>query len=648
MLFNGRCRALQESIRCVFNEFVEYIIKTMTFLFQIRNSLAELLRCFRPLSARFFMPTLLLVMLSACANKLPQSFENNHQESALDEAVGEDAVVVANSDQLDLGQGSEIDPDLPLLELSADDLSDLLVMNLASMQQDWQQAASKALSVAERTNDHRLARLATMMFLQQRDHTSAATAAKLWADLQPDNRTARDMKLVALVGDQKIDQAIQTIKQQTQNLDIDRYIREVAGLLVRQRNSEGALAIVEQLTQAHPESAQVHTSSAFVAEHFAAYEQANTWADRALSLRPQWDLAAQMKARLLQTQNKLDERAAFIAQFVEDNPKSVGMRISHAAELSRQENYQQAYQTMLGVIDDAPKDADALQYAGNLAEQLEDSAAAAKHYRRALREEPNNDNVRWSLARLAVIDKKYVTAERLFNDIQSDELYVRAQIQVANMRNETQGHRMAVNTLRALQPRNRNEYIEIALTRHYLLMDAHEYQEALASMNETLVFLPDEVQLLYARALVAAEVNQVDLAEQDLRQVIKLEPTNANAMNALGYTLADQTDRFEEAKVLIEAALEIRPDDAHILDSMGWVLFRLNDLDGAIKFLRRAAEEDDNAEILAHLGEALWASGAKDEALDIWRRGYTLDEKHPALLETLERYEVDLQALPEA
>ncbi len=614
----------------------EYIIKLMIFLSEFTAQLRELYW-------RLGSALLLSLVVTACATT----------SSVVDSPENDDAVIVANSDQLELDESDEsaeskVDETLPLMDLNAEDLSELLIMNLASMQQDWAKAAEKAIAIAQRTRDHRIARLATMMYLQERDHARASEAAVLWVELQPENRTARDMKLLALVGDEQIPQAIDAINEQLQSQQIDDYIREIAGLLVRQTNSVGALEIVDQLTQNHADSAQVHTSSAFVAEHFKDYKKATAWADRALVLRPEWDLAAQMKARLLQTQDKLDERAAFIAQFVADNPKSVAMRISHAAELARKENYQTAYEVMLGVIDDAPKDADALEYTGNLAEQLEDTDGAAKLYRRALREEPGNDNVRWSLARLAVVDEKYVTAERLFNDIQSDDLYVRAQIQVANMRHQTQGYRVAVNTLRALQPRTRAEYVEIALTRHYLLMDAHEYKEALASMNETLVFLPNEAQLLYARALVAAELNEVDLAEQDLRQVIQLEPNNANALNALGYTLADQTERYQEAKKLIEAALELRPEDAHILDSMGWVLYRLNDIEGSIEFLKRAAEADNNPEILAHLGEVLWESGEKQRALEVWQQGFEEDKQNPALLETLERYQVDLSEAPKA
>ena len=219
---------------------------------------------------------------------------------------------------------------------------------------------------------------------------------------------------------------------------------------------------------------------------------------------------------------------------------------------------------------------------------------------------------------------------------------------MANIRKDTQGMRVAVNTLRALRPRTQQEFIDIALTRHYLLTEAFEYEEALSSLNETMVYLPGDSQLLYARALVAAELDEIELAEQDLRIVIAREPENANALNALGYTLADKTDRLDEAKDLVEAALVLRPNDAHILDSMGWILYRLKDFTGAIEFLEKALLANDNPEIIAHLGEVLWESGDKNAAIETWQKGYKKDNMHPVLSETIERYGVDLTPQPEA
>ncbi len=580
------------------------------------------------------------LFLGACAT-VPKP------DSAQSEVGVVDSVIEPNQDQLiDLTEESL--NDLPLQELDAQLLEQLLLMNLASLDQNWDQAGQNGFLAAQTSEDFRLARLTTMMFLQARNYDMAAKGAELWTRLQEGDETAQDMQILALVGSNDTDSAIQVIRKQGEDREVDAHIRQIAGLLIRQTSAEPAIEVVTQLTQDHPESAQVFTSSAFVAEHFRKFDLATQWVDKAIALRGDWDLAAQMKSRLLQNQGKLEERAVFIEQFVKDNPKSQGMRISYAAELARSEDYAAAFEVMQGVIDDDPQNVDALEYAGALAEELEDRAQARKLFQQALNQEPGNDQIRWSLARLALLDENLVAAERLFNDISSDELFIRAQIQVANIRKDTQGTRIAVNTLRALRPRTQQEYIQIALTRHFFLTDAFEYKEALSALNETMVYLPDDLQLLYARALVAAELDEIELAERDLRIVISRDPQNANALNALGYTLADKTDRLEEAKELVEAALAILPNEAHILDSMGWILYRLEDYPKAIEFLERALSSDNNPEIIAHLGEVLWESGDQEGAREVWLRGYQEDTMHPALKKTLERYGVDFSTRPEA
>ena len=596
-------------------------------------------------SQTYFIRRLLLILsvttfLAACAT-VPEPTTKEVSNSS------NDAVIEANEDQLnDVTQESL--EDLPLQELDSELLEQLLVMNLASIDRNWGQAAQNAFSAAQNSEDFRLARLTTMMFLQDRNYPMAAQGAQLWNELRPDDETSQDMQILALVGAEKVEQALAAIRLQSESKETDEHIRQIAGLLVRQTNASPAIAVIKQLTVDHSDSAQVFTSSAFVAEHFREFELATQWVEQAIVLRSDWDLAAQMKARLLLTQGKLEERATFIEQFVQANPKSEGMRISYAAELARKEDYASAFEIMQGVLEDAPDNVDALEYAAALADQLEDRTTATKLYRQALKQEPNNDQIRWSLARLAVLDEKLATAERLFNDISSEDLFIRAQIQVANIRKDTQGMRVAVNTLRALRPRTQQEFIDIALTRHYLLTEAFEYEEALSSLNETMVYLPGDSQLLYARALVAAELDEIELAEQDLRIVIAREPENANALNALGYTLADKTDRLDEAKDLVEAALVLRPNDAHILDSMGWILYRLKDFTGAIEFLEKALLANDNPEIIAHLGEVLWESGDKNAAIETWQKGYKKDNMHPVLSETIERYGVDLTPQPEA
>jgi tetratricopeptide (TPR) repeat protein len=132
--------------------------------------------------------------------------------------------------------------------------------------------------------------------------------------------------------------------------------------------------------------------------------------------------------------------------------------------------------------------------------------------------------------------------------------------------------------------------------------------------------VPGDKDLLYARALLAEKLDMFDLTERDLREILKTDPKNANALNALGYTLTDRTTRFQEALDLLRQAIALKPDDAFILDSMGWLQYRLGNNVEAVKYLKRALEIRNDAEIAAHLGEVLWVMGNRQEAENIWNR----------------------------
>jgi Tfp pilus assembly protein PilF len=170
-----------------------------------------------------------------------------------------------------------------------------------------------------------------------------------------------------------------------------------------------------------------------------------------------------------------------------------------------------------------------------------------------------------------------------------------------------------------------------------ILREAGDRDQAFRLLDKAVQQLPHSVPILYTRALMAAELGWVDLAERDLRVILGEQPENAAALNALGYTLADQTERYDEAEALIRQAYILQPNEPSIIDSMGWIAYRQGRLAEAEEFLRRAWRLDRNPEIAAHLGEILWQRGEKEQAVETWREGQAIDSGNPVLLETLER-----------
>lgn len=160
-----------------------------------------------------------------------------------------------------------------------------------------------------------------------------------------------------------------------------------------------------------------------------------------------------------------------------------------------------------------------------------------------------------------------------------------------------------------------------------------------AAYRAGLVDLPEQPRILYALGLLLAQQDRIDEALDVFRRLVEADPENADALNALGYTMTDRTDRHEEALGYIERALALKPDSAAIIDSKGWVLFRLGRPAEALPHLERAFALDANAEIGAHLGEVLWALGRRDEARRIWTRSREIEADNAVLLDTIRRLE---------
>jgi Flp pilus assembly protein TadD len=190
-------------------------------------------------------------------------------------------------------------------------------------------------------------------------------------------------------------------------------------------------------------------------------------------------------------------------------------------------------------------------------------------------------------------------------------------------------------------PERRPEDLRLKLVAEaQLLREFKQFDAALAVYQEAMQRLPDDTDLMYEAAMAAERAERLDEMERLLRRVIALNPEQAHAYNALGYSLADRNLRLPEARQLIEKAVALAPNDAYIRDSLGWVAFREGKLPQARELLESAYRQQPDAEIAAHLGEVLWVMGQQAEARRIWREGLLLASDNDTLLSTLKRLNV--------
>jgi tetratricopeptide (TPR) repeat protein len=235
-------------------------------------------------------------------------------------------------------------------------------------------------------------------------------------------------------------------------------------------------------------------------------------------------------------------------------------------------------------------------------------------------------------------ERHFENALRWFEKIQSGSLAFDARVNAITtliQMGRTDDARQRLEEARKLNPR---EALRLYLLEAEVLSKAKRYEQSFDLLTKAMEAMPGQVELIYARALMAEHLGRIEILEADLRGVLEKNPDDANALNALGYTLASQTERLEEAKRYIQRAMELKPEDPAILDSYGWLQYRLGEYEIALDYLQRAYKMMPDPEIGAHLGEVLWESGRQQDAKKIWRESLKKDPEHEDMKDVLQRY----------
>ncbi|MDH5535737.1 MAG: tetratricopeptide repeat protein, partial [Betaproteobacteria bacterium] len=314
-------------------------------------------------------------------------------------------------------------------------------------------------------------------------------------------------------------------------------------------------------------------------------------------------------------------------------------RLNYARLLVTEKKFPEARTQFELLLASHPQNADVTMAVALLAMQANDYDAAEAQLKRALElKYKDPDAVRLYLGQVSEERKRYDQALEWYSTVGRGEQYINAQSRYAGVLAKQGRLPDARQHLQQVSAKDNQQRVQLTQAEAQLLREASAYQDAFDVLGRALEKLPNAPDLLYDHAMAAEKVNRVDVLETNLRQLIKIRPDHAHAYNALGYTLADRNERLAEARELIETALKLSPDDPFILDSMGWVLFRLGQKQEAITYLKRAFGQRPDPEIAAHLGEVLWMYGERDEARKIWNDVLKEHPKNEVLRKTIDRF----------
>lgn len=524
----------------------------------------------------------------------------------------------------------------PKQPLTPDLLFKFLVAEVAGQRGAIGIAQSTYLDLARQTRDPRVARRAAEVSMFARNQSGALEATQLWADAEPASERARQTLAALLLNEGKLSEAEPLLRDMLKQDSANGFLH-LSALMGKTRDTQAAQALVERLAADYPGLPEARFAVAQAAASAGRFEQAIDALKQADSLRPGWEPAALLRAQVLAKTSRADA-LAFMREFLTVHAGARDVRLAYARTLVNASQFPEAHAEFTRLTQDFPRNAEVSFAAGLLSLQMGDVAAARALLTQTLEYSPREpDAVYYYLGQTAEQMKQPEEAAAAYAQVKSGNYLVSARARQAALLARADKLDAALAMLAGTVGENEAQNVRLVQARAELLRQAKRHADEFAALDEGLKRFPESPDLLYDRAMAAEKIDRLDVLESDLRRVMVLRPDDAQAYNALGYTLADRTNRLPEALVLIERALTLAPEDPFILDSMGWAQFRSGNLPRAQDYLERAFKLRPDPEIAAHLGEVLWVRGQRDEAGRVWQSSLQTHPQNEVLLETLRR-----------
>ena len=538
-------------------------------------------------------------------------------------------------------QQAQVNPLSSQRDTVADASYNLMVAEIALNQGNTEVAIKHYLDVALEQDNPAIAERAVRVAVFGENLEAAVVAAQRWIELDPNRVEARQVIAAIYIRQDKIQEAFVYIDEliQTSDLDDAELFPPLLGILAREKNVSTVLAVSLLIAQKNPDRAYAQYLHGMLSAQNGRAEAALEYLDRSLALGEIEGVHA-TRAKILLSLGRSDEAVISLHKAVENNPDDQALRLTYARLLVDIKDYEKAWVEFEKLHRDSPDDAELLYTLGLLSLESQRLDDAEKYMKMLVELKQREGEAQYYLGRIYENRKQYDQAIEWYGQVHVGEYKFDAQLRIADMLGISGRTDEAIEHLDAILKGSQSDgsLVRIYLAKGELLRAARRYEQSLEVFNTALEIVPGNSDLLYSRALVAEKLGRIDMLEADINTILKTEPNNAHALNALGFTLADQTDRYEEAYAYLKRAIEINPDDAAIIDSWGWIHYRMGDYDKAIALLRTALSRFDDAEIASHLGEVLWVSGNQDEARSIWQKALKKSPDAPALHSVMQRF----------
>lgn len=520
---------------------------------------------------------------------------------------------------------------------SSDTLYALLVAELAGQRNRFDIALGNYVQQANATQDAGVAergfRIAEYLGAEQ----AALDTAMIWASNAPANLDAQRAAAVQLARAGRYEQSMEFMEKVLQGQGDTHF--DFLALSAAETDPDtrtGLLKSFDQLLVKHPDNPQLKFGKAVLLQQDGRPEEALALLE-AQSTSEQEVPSILLQARLLQILERGKEALPLLEKGLRQHPEDKRLRLTYARLLVEQDRLDEAMGEFATLVQQHPGDDDLRFSMALVCLEAQAWREAIVYLEDLIARGSHRDAAHFNLGRAYRELNQPEQALSAFAKVGPGNEYLPAKLMQAELLFTLDRNEEASRLLASARDEQPDYAIQLYLIEIEALSGQQRLDAAWQLTEQALQQFPEDLNLLYTRAMIAEKRGNLAQLEQDLRFIIEREPDNAMAINALGYTLADRTDRYEEALALIEQAYRLSPDDAAILDSLGWVNYRLGNLKEAETQLRKALERFPDHEVAAHLGEVLWVSGEQREARAVWTEALKQQPDSQILRETIKR-----------
>lgn len=531
------------------------------------------------------------------------------------------------------------EPELPTQALSGDLMFDILVGEIAGQRGDMTVSVPHYLQAAREANDPRVAERAVQVASYAKQYDAAERAAERWIELAPDSVEARKAMIALALHAEDTDEVINQLNYLLAVSDNpDEGYALATTILAREEDKEAAVRAMERLVAHNPGNPHAWMALCRVAVTAGQLEKALQSVDKALAVSPDLPVAMLLKAQVLVRLERKDDARALLADAVDIHPDNTNLHFAYGRMLLDGEDLEGALKQFGIVVELDPENPEGLYSLALLELETGRYTAGESHLKKLIAIDAGIQNAYYYLGYSSLKQKDDAAALDWYSKVEAGEYWSQAQLRIAEILVRQGNIDNMQDHMRVLRQKDPTQSVTYYLLEGQVLSDAGLDKQTYDLYSEALQAFPENADLLYAHSLAAERQGKLEVAETNMRKILDQDPDNVRTLNALGYTLADRTDRLEEALGYINRAYAQQPDDPAIIDSLGWVHYRLGNLDEARRLLQQAWDMTQDGEIGAHLGEVMWAQGNQDEARAIWATSQEIAPDNPALMEVINRY----------